>query len=281
MAVLFIGAGTGVPITTGSATVSKTGCTAGNLIILHYLVHNGTDDVTRSNVTNITNLIGGNNSINPILVNRDVGTGGTTAKHSFCAGRATANGTCSVDLTVGGSGGDVFARVYEFSGAFAGSADDGIGLFENEGAVGQSDGQTNTTLADRSITPTSSGDLAVSLISIAGDQTLGAFTGETGGDWTEAVDQFNSATGATGTLQIQTAQLTGTGVINGGTMTITSSPWGVLAFGIVPAAAPGQTVLPDADLDAGGWLNEVGGSSPLFSKVNDSSDATFITDTAA
>lgn len=42
-----------------------------------------------------------------------------------------------------------------------------------------------------------------------------------------------------------------------------------------PAVA-GQVVLPDADLAAGGWT-----TSPLFSKVNDVSDATIITGTAA
>lgn len=38
----------------------------------------------------------------------------------------------------------------------------------------------------------------------------------------------------------------------------------------------GQTVLPDADLAAGGWT-----TTPLFSKVNDASDSTVITATAS
>lgn len=42
------------------------------------------------------------------------------------------------------------------------------------------------------------------------------------------------------------------------------------------ATASGQILLPDADLAAGGWT-----TSPLFSKVNDSSDATVITATAS
>jgi len=37
-----------------------------------------------------------------------------------------------------------------------------------------------------------------------------------------------------------------------------------------------QLLLPDADIAAGGWT-----TAPLFSKLNDSSDATFITSTAA
>jgi hypothetical protein len=42
------------------------------------------------------------------------------------------------------------------------------------------------------------------------------------------------------------------------------------------AAVAVQTLLPDADLAAGGWT-----TSPLFSKIADSSDATFITNTAS
>lgn len=42
------------------------------------------------------------------------------------------------------------------------------------------------------------------------------------------------------------------------------------------AASGGQTLLPDADLATTGWT-----ATPLFSKINDSSDATLITSTAA
>jgi len=42
------------------------------------------------------------------------------------------------------------------------------------------------------------------------------------------------------------------------------------------AAATGQSILPDADVAAGGWT-----TTPLFSKINDASDATVITATAS
>jgi len=56
-----------------------------------------------------------------------------------------------------------------------------------------------------------------------------------------------------------------------GNSTITS--WSVDTW---EGGSPGQTLLPDADVAAGGWT-----TSPLFSKVNDSSDATIITATAS
>lgn len=50
----------------------------------------------------------------------------------------------------------------------------------------------------------------------------------------------------------------------------------VNATGYPGPATSSQTLLPDADLAAGGWT-----TSPLWSKVNDSSDATIITATAS
>lgn len=230
----YVGAGTGVAITTGTSTVSKTTCTAGNLIIVHYLCRGATDDVSRSNVVNITNLATTPaNSLNPIAVNRDVG-GGGASKHGFYAGRVTANGTCSADFTVGGSGNDIFVRMYEFSGEVQGNTDDGIGLFDNEGAQVQSDAGTGTSLPDRAVTTAGPDRLCVSLVAVAANQALGSFTGETGGDWTEIADgEFASATGATGTIQVQTAALASAGTIDGGSMTITSGDWGVISFGII------------------------------------------------
>lgn len=50
----------------------------------------------------------------------------------------------------------------------------------------------------------------------------------------------------------------------------------VSTTGWIGPTAVGQTLLPDADVAEGGWT-----TAPLFSKVNDSSDATIITATAS
>lgn len=235
----FVGAGTGIEIATGTSTVSKTTCTAGNLIVAHYLCRGATDDVTRSNVVNITNLATTpNNSINPIAINRDVGLAGGN-KHGMYAGRVTANGTCSADFTVGASGNDIAVRMYEFSDEIQGNTDDGVGLFENEsGAQVQTNFGTGTTVTDRSVQTLGSDRLAVSLLAVAANQALDDFTGETGGDWAEAVAEFASATG---TLQVQTAQMPSAGTIDGGSFTISSADWGVISFGIIPEITAGVT----------------------------------------
>lgn len=51
--------------------------------------------------------------------------------------------------------------------------------------------------------------------------------------------------------------------------------------GDYPLGGLGQVLLPDADTAAGGWINELGSASPLYSKVADSSDTTYIVGTAS
>jgi len=81
----------------------------------------------------------------------------------------------------------------------------------------------------------------------------------TGGGWAQVgTDQTDSS-------------VTGAGYIGFETANNTNTRWEDFGGG-----ASGQTLLPDADVAAGGWT-----TSPLFSKVNDSSDATIITATAS
>src|SRR5262249_43331275 len=126
----------------------------------------------------------------------------STSQRFIYAGRPAANGTCSVDMTVGASGNDLFMRLYEFSGASVGTTAGTV----LEPAVGAAvaEANTNTTVLDASVTTTARNRLALQLVGLASNQALGNFTGETGGDWTEAVAEFSSASGATATLQLQT-----------------------------------------------------------------------------
>src|SRR5262249_39018220 len=139
---------------------------------------------------------------------------------------------CSVDMTVGASGNDLFLRLYEFSGASLGVTAGAV----LEPAVGAAvaEAATNTTVLDASVTTTARDRLALQFVGLASNQAVGDFTGETGGDWVEAVAEFSSASGATATLQLQTSAIAGAGTIDGGTMTITSVAWGVLGIAILP-----------------------------------------------
>lgn len=233
----YVGAGTGVVIETGTGTVSKTGCTSGNVLLVHLLERGTTGDYGRGNYSNINNLLGAA-GINPIALGRDIGVGGTS-KHALFAGRASASATCSLDFTVGASGNDLFVRMYEFSGAFAGNADDGVGLLENNGATLESDANTSTTVNDRACITTGADRLALQFVGIDANVAIAAFTGMSGGTWAEATAEYAEATGATATLQLQTAEMASAGTIDGGSTTISSAGYGVLSTALIPDTTSG------------------------------------------
>lgn len=56
---------------------------------------------------------------------------------------------------------------------------------------------------------------------------------------------------------------------------------GVATSGWIGPSTTTQILLPDADVADGGWVNELGTATPLWSKLNDASDSTYITDTAS
>jgi hypothetical protein len=207
-----VGAGTGVAITTGTSTVSKTGCTEGNLIFLHTYENGVANDSTRSNITNIESIDGTPEDLSHTDW-RDVGPG-PSGHHLVSYGRVMADGTCSVDLTVGASGGDVFARLYEVEDVIAGAA-----VLEDVdfGAA------NNTTVEDISVTPVTLPAAALNFIAIDTNETVVAYTGETGGDWTEFAAEFATATGAAATLSLQIADMPSGGTIEGGTFTLSGA----------------------------------------------------------
>lgn len=230
----FVGAGSGVTITTGTATVSKTGCTANNLIFLHFISDGTAQDYSRGNRVNMLNLAGNVGDDN--LIN-GAGIGLTAVStHNIFVTRVTADGTCSVDLTVGASGEDLFARLYEFSLVFAGTT-------LNQIREAQSDVSANatTTLDNTPVTTTASDRLACNFIGVNSTTSVASFTGETGGDWTMAVTEYQGG-GTIGTIALQTAAMPTVGTITGGTATITSGATGNVGFALIPSILSSATV---------------------------------------
>lgn len=229
----FVGAGSGVErLTTGSATVSKTGCTAGNIIVFHLHVLGATEDWGGFvNEVNVEALDGGDNDSTTIR---------TGSNFQIVAGRAMANGTCSADFTVGASGEDIIARVYEFSGGSLGTT--AAAVFENGAGVTDFDTGTGTSIGDAGVTTSGSDRLAINFLALESSQAIGSFTGETGGDWTEAVAEYS---GTTMTLQVQTAAKASAGTLDGGTYTVgASTTWLSISTALLPSAPTGVVSLP-------------------------------------
>jgi len=213
------------------------GATAGNLILMHTIVRGTVQDHTFTNITNLENAAGTDNLLSGVISGRSLGNPITSNQQIHLA-RVMANGTVSVDLVVGASGEDMFSRMFEFSGASLGTTV--ATVLENGAGVGDDgNGFTNTTVTDFQVVTNGNDRLALNFVGIDNNQATTAFTGETGGDWTEVVAEFASATGATATLQLQSAAMSTAGTIDGGTFTITSAGWNVMGTAIIPIPPPG------------------------------------------
>lgn len=237
--VAFVQAGTGWIVTTGTGNGTLAGTTAGNLIIVQTLA-DGTGlsaTITVAAGSNVENLAGTDNALTRIdsglspLNNFNQCGNPAAAYQTFYCGRSL-GGTVTVTSAVGGSGNDTYNRIYEFSGAHAGTGLTDV--FESPNR----DFATGTTVNDVGVTTTVAECLACNFVGIDDDATgLAAFAGETGGDWTLATAIFESATGTDGTIALMIATMASAGTIIGGSDTITSDNWGVVGFAIKPVPA--------------------------------------------
>ncbi len=116
------------------------------------------------------------------------------------------------------------ARIYSFAGRVSGSITDCVLGFS-----------TTTHATDPqmpSVTTTKAGSLAVALVAQNDNNALADATGESGGDWVEAVAEYVAALTPGFVLQIQTAAMASVGTISGGAVAATNDPSGVIAFEI-------------------------------------------------
>jgi hypothetical protein len=117
------------------------------------------------------------------------------------------------------------ARIYSFSGRVAGTIAQLVrGFLHTSNA-------NDPTAPD--VTTTRTDSLAVLLVGQNDNNTQASFTGETGGDYTEAVAEFTASLTPGLALGIQTATVTSApGTITGGTDNTLNDPVGVIGFEI-------------------------------------------------
>lgn len=117
------------------------------------------------------------------------------------------------------------ARVYSFAGRVSGAITDLVNGFA--ATAHDTDPQMP------SVTTTATGALAVALVAQNDNNATASATGESGGDWVEAVAEFTANLTPGLGLSIQTATPTGNpGTISGGSISTTNDPAGVVAFQI-------------------------------------------------
>lgn len=128
------------------------------------------------------------------------------------------------------------ARIYSFSGFVSGIITDLVRGFAHLSHA--TDPQMPT------VTTTVAGALAVACVAQNDNNATGDATGESGGDWVEAVAEYTAALTPGFTIQIQTCTPTGNpGTVTGGAVATTNDPCGVIGFEIRPSV-PVQSQAP-------------------------------------
>lgn len=231
---VFVGAGTGVVITTGNADVTKTGATVGNVIVYHQFI-DGTSSTGVPTVSDssVENLAGTNNALTDVSGLLDVGSP-AAAKHRVYMGRAKST---TVTINQSTSGNDMYCRVYEFAGVHTGTSLSDV--IENGSAgLAQTVNGTSTTITDCDVITLGADRLALNFVGVNDDNTLDAFSGQSGGTWAEAVAEYAESTGTDAALGLQSATMASAGTIDGGSDTMAASDaWGVIGFALIPAAS--------------------------------------------
>jgi hypothetical protein len=174
------------------------------------------------------------------------GTGRQWIYYKFATG--TESGT--ITITIGGTNCKM-ARMYAFRNVATSD------FYEGEGfRTG-----TGNTIYAQSVTTAGSDRLAVSFVFVNDNNDVGSFSGETGGDWTEATSEFTTGEGSDGCVQLQTATMPSAGTISGGSCSMNYDPWGVRAFALKPktTASPQVTYV-----GAGDGSGTTGNPTPTY-----------------
>lgn len=215
MAIAYKAAGTGVATETSGGNCNPT-CPAtvdANDILLAHVYFEGT--ATAPDTPSGWTLLSG-----PHVVESTIGRHWLFGKIAAGTedGQAVSFGTQAVTTMRGG-------RIYSFSGYVSGTIDQLVRGFAATSHA--TDPQMPT------VTTTQVGALAVACVLQNDNNALAAATGETGGDWTEAVAEFVAALTPGMVLQLQTCTPTGNpGTVSGGAVAATNDPSGVLGFEI-------------------------------------------------
>jgi hypothetical protein len=230
MAVTYIEAGAGVTAISGAdpaPAIPTTNQAADDLLIIQAAYSNDPLADTISTPTDWTLLYGPDDAPDGVVFD--------TRQYLF--GRIdTGSLSGTVTLTVSGSAVTTRARIYRFRGTATSSYTESGSYLE----------AADASIEIPSVTTSAADGLAVAFVHIADDNAVASATGETGGDYTEAVAEYLTTTGNDGCLQLQIAAMASAGTISGGIISMgASDAWGCRAFGLtalVVAAAPGPTM---------------------------------------
>jgi hypothetical protein len=213
--VTYVSAGTGSGLTSGNPTPTYPGSLQANDLILLQVVVRTDTSVTITPPAGFTLLYGpdatqgGNSRVTQWIY------------YKFSTG--TESGTATVTIT--GSV-DRAARMYAFRNVALTSFTEGASFGYGEDDV----------ILAQPVTTLGTNRLAVSFVIVNSNVAVGSFTGESGGDWTEATTEFTFNGDDDLCMQLQTATMPTAGTISNGSYDTgsTSYRFGVRAFALIP-----------------------------------------------
>jgi hypothetical protein len=219
MAIQYSSAGAGASSESSGAAVSPASpatVNAGDILIVHaYFEGTATTPSTPDGFT----LLAGPEDVGTTAVGRHWIFGKVAAGTED--GAANALGTAAVTTMRAG-------RCYSFTGRVSGTITDLVLGFTP--TTHATDPQMPT------VTTTIAGGLAVACIAQNDNNTAGDATGESGGDWVEAVAEYVAALAPGLMLQIQTCTPTADpGTVTGGSVATANDPCGAIGFEIRPS----------------------------------------------
>ena len=194
------------------------GVVVGSFLALHVCVNAPATTITSFTTPTGWTAGGGDNNVGDTV--------GSRLFYRWATGEAA--DTPSVVANTDATGSYGAARIYRFTGGIGSGDPRDDTTFEHQAA--------STTLNAVDITTTVNNSLACQFVSVlAYVDATGAFTGESGVDYTEAATA-NTTVSSDMTLQLQTGSIATAGAITGGTYTLAASKMKqVIALGLKPA----------------------------------------------
>lgn len=204
---VFVQASTGSTDATGGWQHIYNSSGTGNLLVLQVLQDGATSGAIT--ITTGSDFLGGVEKLDGTDYDMDyvgqfaVGSP-TVAYQHIWIGRVRAAGNYGYTGGNASPSEDVYVRIYEFSSVNTGTTLADV-IEQNGTTTPSTTSGTSGTIEDAGVTTTGPDRLALNFIAISDDNAIASFTGETGGDWTEAVAEYADSGGTDGSIGLQTA----------------------------------------------------------------------------
>ncbi len=130
------------------------------------------------------------------------------------------------------SGDDLYFRAYEFLNANTSTV---VSEVIENAAIDYAIGGAGAITDDKGTDATILDNAALNFVGINDDNTITAFTGETGGDWALAVAGYIESGGTDAAIYLMSAAMASAGTIDGGSTTNpdAADSWGTFGFAII------------------------------------------------